>query len=146
MCPEDSSFVTELNGFCVKAERKCPISYMTVSQKNPHRNQLTKGPRISETEFIFYSEGNSNFSSLLPIAQLKVSEGGVCLNNDQISITKGRRDTQFLREEREECEELDQSFIMKVKDGIVTPCSTQSESKSCLDSTKFLTSKSLTTR
>lgn len=91
---------------------KCPITKIVVAKRNPNRFIYRERVELGRGYWLYLSR-RGNFGS---IAEFRISEDGVCKQNNLTNISEGRKDSQFLKYQRSRCgpEEQDDRFTQIV--------------------------------
>ena len=95
--------------FCVKKESSCPITALWVGKGQPAKGDFNESLMLDEEKGLklFWSRSQKD---RLPISEIRVSEGGVCMDNKIQNIENGRRDYLLSVNERTHCSDIDERF------------------------------------
>ncbi|CAD8045970.1 unnamed protein product [Paramecium primaurelia] len=84
--------------YCTQ-EKVCPIRRIGLKSKNILEN-YEEGNTLDQ-DTIIYSRISNEY---LPVAEIRIGQGGVCLRNNEYGITNGREDYPLMRIKRKECQ------------------------------------------
>ena len=88
------------DNFICTYNNKCPI--IELGYQGENTNSKNEYIKLSDSAQLWYNRESNN---QMPLVEMRVAEGeGVCLLNNQRSITKGRRDYFLMRDKKEDCE------------------------------------------
>ena len=95
--------------FCVKKDSSCPITALWIGKDQPVKGEFNESLVFDEEKGlkIFWSRSQQD---RLPISEIRVSEGGVCMDNKIQNIGKGRSDYILSINDRTHCSEIDERF------------------------------------